>query len=145
MMELRITWQRLVDDQGQTCDRCSATGDAVKSAVQMLCEALAPLGIVVIAEERELSRTEFMRAPLESNRILIMDRVLEEWLGAETGQSCCCGPCGDEECRNVSFREQYYEAIPPELVLKAGLMAAAHLLPLPQGKAVVDDPRRRTP
>jgi hypothetical protein len=140
MMELRITWQRLVDDQGQTCDRCSATGNAVRRGVEMLHEALAPLGIAVIAEERMLGRAEFMRAPLESNRIRIGGRMLEEWLGADTGQSRCCGPCGEEECRSVSFREQYYEAIPTELVLKAGLMAAAHLLPLPPGKAVLDDP-----
>lgn len=145
MMELRITWQRLVDDQGQTCERCSATGDAVRSAVEMLREALAPLGIVVIDEQRELSRSEFMRAPLESNSIRIGGRLLEEWLGAETGQSRCCGPCGDEECRSVSFRQQYYEAIPPELVLKAGLLAAAHLIPLPAGGGIADDPRRRTP
>lgn len=145
MMELRITWQRLVDDQGQTCERCSATGDAVRSAVEMLREALAPIGIVVIDEQRELSRAEFMQAPLESNRIRIGGRLLEEWLGAETGQSRCCGPCGDEECRSVSFREQYYEAIPIELVLKAGLLAAALLIPLSAGGGVADDPRRKTP
>jgi len=128
MTELKIIWQRLVDDHGQTCDRCAGTGDSIQAAAEMLREALAPLGIAVIAEMKKLSTSEFMHAPLESNRVWIGDRPIEEWLVAEVGQSPCCGSCGEHECRTVSVSEQRYEVIPKELVLKAGLMAAAELV-----------------
>ena len=134
MTELKIKWQRLVNDHGQTCDRCSGTGDSIQAATVMLREALAPLGIAVIAEMKKLSTSEFMHAPLESNRVWIGDRPIEEWLGAEVGQSQCCGSCGEHECRTVSVTEQRYEVIPKELVLKAGLMAAAELVALPRGR-----------
>lgn len=131
MKELTIKWQRLIDDQGQTCARCAGTGDSILTAAEMLRNALAPLGIAVTPEMTALSRAEFMDAPLESNRVWIADKPLEEWLAAEVGQSPCCGSCGDQECRTVSVHEHSYEVIPTELVVKAGLLAAAELIAPP--------------
>ena len=128
MTELKIKWQRLVDDRGQTCDRCSGTGDEIQTAAEMLRKAFAPLGIAVITEMKKISTSEFMSAPLESNRVWIGNRPIEEWLGAEAGQSQCCGSCGEHECRTLSISDQRYEVIPRKLVLKAGLMAAAELI-----------------
>lgn len=128
MTELIIKWQRLVDESGQTCNRCFCTGDEVQAAVEMLQQALAPLGIAVVAEMSELSTEEFLQSPLESNRVWIAGKPLEDWLGAGTGQSKCCGPCGDNECRTVTIGEHEFEAIPKELVVKAGLLAAAELI-----------------
>lgn len=128
MTELKIKWQRLVDDSGQTCNRCAGTGDEIQTAVEMLRQALAPLGISVITEISELSTAEFLKYPLESNRVWIAQRPLEDWLKAETGQSQCCGSCGDNECRTVTIGKQKFEVIPKELVLKAGLLAAAELV-----------------
>ncbi len=128
MTTLTIKWQRLVDNQGQTCDRCNATGDNVQTAALLLRQALAPLDIEVHSERSELSMAEFLAAPLESNRIWINGRPIEEWLGGAVGQSRCCKSCGEEDCRTVSLDGQLYEAIPRELVLKAGLLAAAELI-----------------
>lgn len=139
MTELKIKWQRLVDDHGQTCDRCTGTGYAIHTAAEMLREALAPLGIAVITEIIKLSTSEFMHAPLESNRVWIGNRPIEEWLVAEVGQSQCCGSCGEHECRTVSVSEQRYEVIPKELVLKAGLLAAAELVAPPGSCIFIDE------
>ena len=133
MTELKIKWQRLVDEGGQTCDRCAGTGDEIQVAADMLREALAPLGIAVVTETKKLSTADFMRAPLESNRVWIGNRPIEEWLGADVEQSLCCGSCGEHECRTVTVSEQTYEVVPRELVLKAGLMAAAELVAVPGG------------
>ena len=98
MSELKIRWQRLVDDSGQTCNRCSGTGYEIQFAAEMLHTALDPLGISVVTETRKLNTSEFMQAPLESNRVWIADKPLEEWLKAEVRQSQCCGSCGEHEC-----------------------------------------------
>ena len=84
MKRLTIKWQRLVEGR-KTCPRCGDTGEKVRKASASLGQALAPLGIEVVLEEVEISSAEFERQPLESNRILLDGRPLEEWLGAETG------------------------------------------------------------
>lgn len=128
MPELRIKWQRLIDDTGQTCSRCSGTGDEVATAVGMLSDALAHLGVTVVAEMAELKSSDFLEDPLESNRLWIADKPLEYWLHAEAGKSDCCGPCGESQCRTLSVRGQGYEVIPKKLILKAGLLAAAEMV-----------------
>lgn len=89
---LRIRWQRLVSN-GQTCPRCGLTGGEIEKAVSILKRALAPLGVEVVFEKRELSFAEFRENPLESNRIWIEDHPLEEWLNGKVGQSSCCDVC----------------------------------------------------
>jgi hypothetical protein len=124
---LTIKWQRLLSD-GQTCPRCGSTGDEVDKAVATLRQALTPLGIVVVLEKGELSMAEFRQDTLRSNEIWIAGRLLEDWLGATTGQSECCDVCGPNDCRTVGIGETVYEAIPADLIVKAGLLAAAQLL-----------------
>lgn len=128
MKTLTIRWQRLVDDQGRTCDRCGATESAVEGAVQKLQRALRELGIDVVLEKHTVDRATFDKDPLQSNRIWIGGKPLEEWLSATTGRSQCCSTCGEAECRTVTVGGETYEAIPPQLIMKAGLMAGAHLL-----------------
>jgi hypothetical protein len=128
MKTLSIRWQRLVDGQGQTCPRCAATGDSVAVAVARLRDALRPLDIAVIADLRPLTQAQFDAAPLESNRVWINDRPLEEWVGATAGSSRCCSSCGDADCRTVEVGGATLEALPVPLILKAGLLAAADLV-----------------
>lgn len=129
MKTLVIKWQRLLDEGGQTCPRCGLTEGEVDSACQSLKQALAPLGIEVVLEKRSLVLGEFIKDPLQSNRILIDGRPIEEWLGAKVGQSKCCDVCGDSECRTVEIENYKYETIPASLIIKAGLMAASRILP----------------
>lgn len=126
--QLRITWQRLVDAEGKTCDRCDATHDEMRRAFDKLKQALRPLGIEPTLEIREIDRKTFEARPAESNRIWIAGRPMEEWLGATVGSSPCCSVCGEAQCRTVQVGPTTYETIPQALFIKAGLMAASRLL-----------------
>ncbi|MEM0253471.1 MAG: DUF2703 domain-containing protein [Candidatus Bathyarchaeia archaeon] len=127
MNSLRIKWQRLVSG-GETCSRCDLTGRELERAVNILRRALKPLGLEVTLEKVELSMDEFVKSPLESNKILINDRPLEDWLGGEAGQSPCCGVCGPHDCRTIKLDGRIYEAITADLIVEAGLAAASKLL-----------------
>jgi hypothetical protein len=130
MLKLTIKWQRLVDEAQRTCSRCGGTEEELEKAYLKLKEVLQPLGIQVVFDKEELRMEDFKKAPLESNRIWIAGRGIEEWLGAKTGQSQCCDLCGDSECRTVEIGDNVYETIPSSLIIKAGLIAAAELLPI---------------
>jgi len=125
---ITIEWQRLVDSNGQTCNRCSCTGDATEAAFGKLKRCLAEAGIEVVLNKRSIDQTAFFADPLQSNQIMIDGRTVEAWLGATTGHSPCCGPCGDSECRTITVDDKTYEAIPEDLILRAGLLAAAEKL-----------------
>ena len=128
MKKLIIQWQRLLDDRDQTCPRCSETGETVQTGVAKLKGALAELGIEVELIQSALDFSTFFNNPLQSNSILINGKLLEEWLGGKTGKSKCCDVCGDSDCRTISFGENTFESIPENLVIKAGLLAAAELI-----------------
>jgi hypothetical protein len=127
MKPLKIQWQRLVLDN-QTCQRCGATEAEIDRAFQSLKQSLNPLGIEVMLEKTIIKQADFQKNPSQSNLILIGGRSLEDWLQARTGQSACCGPCGDAECRTIETQGKIYETIPAELIIKAGLIAAGQLL-----------------
>ena len=126
MKTLKIQWQRLVIDN-QTCPRCGATEVEVNKAMQSLKQSLNPKGIKVVMEKGAIKQADFEKNPAKSNLILIGERPLEDWLQAQTGQSACCGPCGDAECRTIDVQGKIYETIPAELIVKAGLIAAGQL------------------
>ncbi|GER93822.1 DUF2703 domain-containing protein [hot springs metagenome] len=130
MLILRIRWQRLVEGDGKTCPRCGNTEKELQDAFLRLKEALGVLGFQVEMEKYAITPEDFKKDPLSSNRIWINDKSLEEWLGARTGQSQCCDVCGDSECRTTVAGDHVYETIPASLVIKAGLIAAAEMLPV---------------
>lgn len=128
MISLPIMWQRLVSSDGETCDRCDATHQAIERAVRTLKDALRPLGIEPSLETREIGEQAFQANPSESNRIWIAGRPMEEWIGASVGSSRCCSVCGESECRTMDVAGTTFEAIPEKLLLKAALIAAGHML-----------------
>ena len=128
MEKLTIKWQRLVDENGETCPRCSATETEVRSAAGSLRASLAAMGIDVEFIEDTLDVSAFQEDPAESNRIWLAGKPLEAWLGAEVGLSPCCDTCGDAECRTVTVDGNTYEAIPARLIVRAGLLAAEKIL-----------------
>jgi hypothetical protein len=135
---LKITWQRLVDEKGRTCQRCGSTEKELQKALRSLKKSFAPLGIKLISEKKALDPATCAKDISQSNRIWIGERTLEEWLGAKVGKSpCgfCCAEFGDQvECRTVEVEEQVYETIPAVLIVKAGLLAAADLHEEPSAK-----------
>lgn len=93
-----------------------------------LSEVLRPLGIRPTLEERTLDNVAFEATPRESNRIWIADRPLEDWIGGNVGESRCCTVCGEHDCRTLELDGSTFEAIPEQLIVKAGLAAASTLL-----------------
>jgi hypothetical protein len=128
MRALTIKWQRLLTDKGgKTCPRCGSSEKELEKAVNTLKQSLAPLGIEVILQKIALAPAAFEKDVLESNRIWIADRPLEEWLRADVGQSICCEVCGSAECRTVEVEDTVYETIPAYLIIKAVLAAASSM------------------
>ena len=128
MKVLKIKWQRLlVDTGGRTCPRCSSTEKELEKAVRILKQSLAPLGIEIILQKKSLAPAAFNKDVLESNRIWIADRPLEEWLVADVGQSLCCEVCGSAECRTIEVGNTIHETIPAHLIIKAVRAAASSM------------------
>ena len=127
MNTLTIRWQRLLIENDQTCPRCGDTGETVKKAFKKLKKALAELDIEVELIQEALNLPTFTKDPLQSNCIFIGGKLLEEWIGGTTGKSKCCDACGDSECRTISIGENTFESVPEELIIRAGLLAAAEL------------------
>ena len=134
MKTLIIEWQRLLDERNKTCPRCGLTEQEVEKAVQSLKQILDSAGIDISLVKKAIDPERFKKDVLQSNKILIAGKTLEEWLGAGTGQSRCCELCGDAECRTVEYADQTHETIPADLIVKAGLLAASQVfnVQLPQ-------------
>lgn len=144
MKTLKIKWQRLVSG-GQTCPRCRATEEELEKAISTLEQSLTPLGIQVVLEKDELSVAEFKIDPLRSNQIWLNDRLLENWIAGKVGQSPCCDVCGPSECRTVVIGEEVYEAIPADLIIKAGLLAASQLVVRETNESCCESDAPKTP
>jgi hypothetical protein len=134
MKMLIIEWQRLLDEHNKTCPRCGSTEQEVEKAAASLNRVLKPFDINVSLIKKAIDPERFKEDVLQSNKILIAGKTLEEWLGAGTGQSRCCEVCGDAECRTVEYADQIHETIPADLIVKAGLLAASQVfnVQLPQ-------------
>jgi hypothetical protein len=127
MKRMPIVWKRLVKS-GETCTRCGDTYRELEAAAAKLAVALRPLGIEPLFETQTIDEDAFKATPAESNRVWIAGKPVEEWLGADVGMSRCCSVCGDSDCRTLQVGGRTYEAIPEELFVKAGLMAASQMI-----------------
>jgi len=107
---------------------CGTTAAAVDEATGQLTRSLGTLGIDVAVEKRTIDMAAFQAEPLASNRIWIGGEPLEALLSASVGKGECCGSCGDAECRTATVDGTTHEARPPEMIVRAGLLAAARLL-----------------
>ena len=119
MQTLSIVWQRLVDDQSNTCPRSQNTGLKSWRAVERIRAVLEPLGMQAVLECRELNQQAFLDRPLESNRIWIGGQPIESWLECRTGVSRCCDEYGEQDCSTLEVEGKSYEAIPEELLVRA--------------------------
>jgi hypothetical protein len=125
---LVIRWQRLVDKGGDTCGRCGSTERSIDEAQRLLAASLKPLGMRVRVIKTQLTAEQFKLDPSASNEIWIGAETLDTILNAKTGASACAGVCGGSPCRTTLVDGQSYETIPAELIVRAGLHAAADLL-----------------
>lgn len=135
MKKLDILWQRLTVG-AETCVRCGDTGQSVRRAVDVLRAELAPRGISVTLTEKVLLPYA-TNVLAESNRVFFNGESMESLVDAEVGsshcQSCCDllglgeGPNRQTDCRTLIVDGQEYEALPEELLLRAGRTAADKL------------------
>ena len=128
---LIIRWQRLVDENNETCERCGTTGEELEKAFHSLKQSFNSLGIEVILDKKVLNPETCAKDISQSNRIWINEQPLEQWLDAEVGMSLCEACCdvlgSDVECRTLIIDGKTYEVIPANLIIKAGLVAASQL------------------
>lgn len=128
MKKIEITWQRLVDEKGDTCDRCNKTYLNLESAIEKLKPLLDTIGMEVSFNKKALSMEEFKKNPLSSNIIIINGKKIEDILNLKIGQSSCCGPCGDSECRTVIDESGAKEEIEERLIIKAFLKEVVEII-----------------
>jgi len=120
MKTLEIEWKHF-DKDGNTCIRCSDTGDALVDVVEKLSEECKPCGWKIIFKETKLTEQEIS----DSNNILFNGKPIEEVLpGAKASESHCLSCCeliGNPSvtCRTVEFEGQSYEGIPSSLIRRA--------------------------
>jgi hypothetical protein len=149
MKTLTIIWQRLLDEKGQTCDRCGLTEKELQEAYHSLKQSLIPLGIDVTLEKKSIDPATCAKDISQSNRIWINEKPLEEWLSARVGKSLCgfcCEELADEvECRTIEVGEHVYETIPADLIVKAGLLAASELINVGSDSPCCEKPINEAP
>ena len=119
MNRLEIEWRHL-DKNGRTCDRCSDTGEMVRSAYEALVGELQPRGWKVALRETLLTEKEIP----DSNNILLNGIPIEQLIPNTRTSENCCASCGDllgapTVCRTIERDGQTYETIPSALILEA--------------------------
>lgn len=129
MKRLEIVWQRLLVG-AETCERCGDTGVSVVRAAEALRAELAPLDIEVVLTQKALLPAS-PGVLQESNRVFMNGASVEDLLGATVGashcQSCCDLLGGNVDCRTIVVDGRSYDALPVELLVRAGRAAAALL------------------
>lgn len=128
MRKIEIIWQRLVDEKGETCDRCNKTYLNLESAIKKISPLLTNIDVKINFQKKALSMDEFKKNPLSSNEIIINGKKIENVLNLKVGQSCCCGPCGDSECRTVIDESGEKEEVEERLIIKAILKEVVEII-----------------
>lgn len=119
MNRLEIEWRHL-DKDGKTCDRCSDTGETVRTAYADLIVELKPKGWEVALKETLLTDQEIP----ESNSIYLNGIAIEKLLPDTYRSENCCVSCGEilgapTACRTLERNGQTFEAIPAAMIVEA--------------------------
>lgn len=120
MNTLEIEWKHL-DKEGNTCVRCSDTGEALYDVVSRLAKECKPYGWEIKLKETKLTEREIT----ESNIILFNGKAIEDLLpeakAAESHCESCCELTGNEStsCRTVEYGGISYEGIPSSVIRQA--------------------------
>jgi hypothetical protein len=119
MKRVEIEWRHL-DKDGETCNRCSDTGETVRAAYADLIKELEPKGWKVSLKETLLTDQEIP----ESNSIYFNGIAIEKLLPDTRKSENCCASCGEilgspTMCRTLERNGQTFEAIPSAMILEA--------------------------
>lgn len=124
MRKLAIEW-RHYEKEGETCDRCAATGRSLREVVSALGREIEAKGVTVAFIETILPE-ELMA---QSNMILFNGVPLEDLLDDAAADESSCPSCScltgsETSCRTVRYQGTTYEEIPEEMIRKAAYKAA---------------------
>jgi hypothetical protein len=120
MRILEIEWRHF-EREGETCVRCSDTGEALQQVVAQLGEECRLRGWDIQFKETKLASIRIS----ESNLILIDGKPIEAILPKATAGLSLCSSCCDLIgissicCRTLAFKGQTYESIPAHLIRQA--------------------------
>jgi hypothetical protein len=119
MNTLQIEWQHL-DKDGDTCNRCSNTGEAVKTAYAVLAKELKAKDWDVQLKETQLTKDQIE----DSNKILFNGVAIEELLPDTKQSENSCTSCGDiigesTSCRTLERNGLSFETIPSYMIIEA--------------------------
>ncbi|MCX7822877.1 MAG: DUF2703 domain-containing protein [Syntrophobacterales bacterium] len=128
MTSISLRWYHLVDENGNTCDRCDQTLLNLEKVISVIKPAFEEFDITIDFEKVALSYDEFKRNPLASNQITIDGRPLETILDLKVGKSPCCGPCAGNDCRTLVIKGVERDVIEARVILKAILESIAKKL-----------------
>jgi hypothetical protein len=123
MKTLAIEWLHYARE-GETCDRCSATGTSVSTVVSELAQELAPRGVTVSFTETVLPEDLMAQSNLIRFNGVPLEELLENASASENScSSCSCLTGSDTNCRTVVYGGTVHEDIPPELIRQAAMNA----------------------
>lgn len=115
MNTLVIEWKHL-DVDGETCDRCSDTGDTLIKEIKILNETMNEKGIEIILKETKLEDADIEH----SNEILFNGVPIEEILSIKVADNYCesCSTLvnADTYCRTIIYNGNEYEDIPAKAI-----------------------------
>ncbi len=122
MKTIIIEWRHL-DQSGDTCDRCSDTGSALRQMIAAMQQACPQNGYLVQFVEVKLPPSQVH----QSNSIFVNGVPVEHRLQGARASKSSCGSCSDligkpTACRTIEFRGAKHEVIPAELVYAAACM-----------------------
>ena len=120
MKNLKIEWKHL-DVDGETCVRCSDTGETLAQVVADLTKKLKPKGIEVEFIETKLDDSQIP----QSNIILFNDVPIEVVLDIAVSKNYCESCTSllgkDTYCRAVEYEGIVFEDIPAKAIRQAAL------------------------
>ena len=120
MKTLEIEWKHF-EKEGNTCIRCSDTGQALNKVAAELAEECRPYGWDIKFKETKLAE----KGISESNVILLngkpIEKILQDSVAGESYCQSCCELTGNSStsCRTIEFDGKIYESIPSYLIRQA--------------------------
>jgi hypothetical protein len=134
---LTLAWHKVSEDDGSVCELSVATERMVDQASKELSRILAPSNVEVAVKTLTPEKVE--GAECICNRVLVQDRYVDEWLGADLVKTECSGCPNQAACPNsaesdgcggqyaVVYQGKTYSIVPADLIAMAGMLAAAEL------------------
>ena len=123
-----LSWQRPDAAACKGCEKCGITEKDMQKAAAELKNQLADKGIKVLVKPRAAVKGE--TCAVSASNVWVCDVPLETWLAASVNtRPCDCkGSSQPMNCKALYLNGNEYQTIPPELVVDAGMRAAAMLI-----------------